>query len=90
MKAKDIKRFNDKIDEVQRMMHQKGYDQKKLVATFFSFLFLALDDEKEKFQLVISKLIRMNEKVENYEICNHLQTIQQELNETEMVLELQD
>ncbi|MFW0718696.1 hypothetical protein [Pedobacter sp. N23S346] len=82
MTRQKINRFNEKLDEVHRMMTSKGYDNDKLNKAFLVFNLSSLSEEKDAFQFIIKSLIRMNENAENYEICQYLQVMQKDLNRT--------
>ena len=82
MTRSKINRLNENLDEVHRMMTSRGYDNDKLNKAFLVFNLISLSEEKDAFQFIIKSLIRMNENAENYEICQFLKSIEQDLNRT--------
>ncbi len=68
------------LDEVHLQMYRGGYDKAKLNKAFLVFNLTSLLDEKAGFNGVADALMRMNEQVENYEICNYLKEIKEEIN----------
>lgn len=82
MTRQKINRINEKLDEVHRMMINRGYDNDKLNKAFLVFNLSSLSEEKDAFQFIIKSLLKMNENAENYEICQYLKSIEQDLNRT--------
>ena len=82
MTRQKAEKINKLIDLVHLQMVHSGYDTQKLNKAFVVFNITQLTDEVEAFNFVVNQLIKMNEAVENYEICVFLQDIKKQINRT--------
>ena len=75
--------YNAILDEVYQMMVLSGFERKELNKLYLAFNLVSLTDDEDVYKAILSKLLKMNEKREKYEICSYINKYETELNEVE-------
>ncbi|MCX2474071.1 hypothetical protein OQZ33_06995 [Pedobacter sp. MC2016-05] len=80
MTKRKIDKINNRLDEVYEMMLNAGYDKGKLNSVILVNNISTLSDEHNAFNEAIDYLLKINERLEFFEICIYLIDIQHQLN----------
>lgn len=69
MTRRTVNKLNKILDNIYSLMLSAGYDQTKLNKAYLIFNLSSQENEIETFNFIFDTLNQMNEKQENYEIC---------------------